>query len=84
MITHAWRERTEEGELRFVRAQKHGGRWRLHSRLKSEEEWTRHDPMELHDLESLRDVLWRKYQRKRLPFGDVAQIDELIAECKKV
>ena len=28
---------------------------------------------------SLRDLLWRKYQRRRTPFEDVQQIDELIA-----
>jgi hypothetical protein len=28
----------------------------------------------------LRDILWRKYQRKRLPYEDVAAVDELIRQ----
>jgi hypothetical protein len=34
----------------------------------------------LEDLEELRDILWRKYQRKRLPHDDVVSIDAIIAE----
>lgn len=78
MISHAWRERTRDGELRFVRASKHGGVWMVQSRLKSEELWTTHDPVDLGDLEQLRDLLQRKYQRRRVPFEDIQQIDELI------
>jgi len=64
--------------LRFVRATKHGRVWTVQSRLKSEEHWTIHDPVDLSHLRQLRDLLWRKYQRKRVPFEDVQQIDELI------
>jgi hypothetical protein len=77
---HEWRERTEDGEIRFVRASKHGGAWGIQSRLKSEEHWTAHDPIELSDLEQLRDLIWRKYQRRRASYEDVQQIDDLIAD----
>ena len=81
MITHAWRERTEDGELRFVRATKHGAAWTLQSKLKSEEHWTMHDPIGLDDLNQLRDVIQRKYQRRRATLADMQHIDDLIAEA---
>ena len=31
-------------------------------------------------LVELRDIIWRKYQRKRLPWDDVAAIDKLIRD----
>ena len=79
MIRHEWRERTSEGEVRFVRADKHGGIWQLQARLKSEETWTRLDPPPVEDLHQLRDVLWRKYQRRRASIEDVRQVEDLIA-----
>lgn len=77
MTKHEWKENTEEG-LRFYRANFHGRHWTLSSRLKEEEDWTPHDPMRLEDLLLLRDVLWRKYQRRRLPYKQVEQIDRMI------
>ena len=79
MTKHEWRDREEDGELRFFRASKHGANWRLQSRLKSEDTWTTLDPIPMDNLVQLRDLLWRKYQRKRARFEDVCQIDELIA-----
>ena len=32
------------------------------------------------DLLELRDILWRKYQRKRLPHDDVASIERMLRE----
>ena len=80
MTRYEWRERSEDGELRFLRATVHGGRWTLHSHLKSEEEWTAHDPIPRADLKTLRDLLRRKYQRRRASFEDVQQIDALLED----
>ena len=79
---HVWKTRTEEGEKREVRAERFGGRWRFQAKLKSEERWTYYDVPSLEDLDELRDILWRKYQRKRLPHDDVASIDAMIAEMR--
>ena len=79
---HVWKTRTEEGEKREVRAERFGGRWRFQAKLKSEERWTYYDVPSLEDLDELRDILWRKYQRKRLPYDDVASIDAMIAEMR--
>lgn len=78
MQSHEWRERTDEGELRLVRARHHGGRWRLQSRLRSAEGWSDHEPPLLEDLLALRDVLDRKYRRGRVPHELRAEVDALI------
>jgi hypothetical protein len=77
---HEWRSSTAEGERRDIRAEKFGGRWRIQARLKGEEAWTYYDVPLLEDLAELREVLWRKYQRKRLPHEDIETIERLIKE----
>ncbi len=77
---HVWKTTIEEGEKREVRAERFGGQWRFQSKVKSAEEWTYFDVPSLEDLVELRDVLWRKYQRKRLPWDDIASIDGMIIE----
>ncbi len=59
-----------------MRAEKFGKKWRLQAKLKSEERWTYYDEPLLPDLIELREVLFRKYQRKHLSFEDVAAIEK--------
>jgi hypothetical protein len=75
---HIWKATTADGEKREVRAEKFGKRWRFQAKLKSEDRWTYFDDPPIEDLIALRDVLWRKYQRKHLAWEDIAAIDELI------
>ena len=82
MKKHEWRERTEDGEVRLVTASRHAGKWQLQSRLKTETEWTKFPKISLEDLESLREIIWNKYQRSRVPHGHVLEIDKLIANAK--
>ena len=77
---HTWKTTTEEGEKREVRAEKFGKRWRLQAKVKGEENWTYYDDPLLPDLLELRDVLWRKYQRKHLSWEDVEAVDKLIRD----
>lgn len=77
---HGWTERTADGEKREVRAVKFGGRWRLQAKLKGDAEWTYYDPPLRTDLESLRDILYRKYQRRRASYEDVLSVDKLLQE----
>lgn len=77
---HIWKHRTEEGEKREVRAIKFGGVWRIQSKLKSDAAWTYHDEPPLEDLRELRDVLFRKYQRRRAAHEDVVLIEKMIRE----
>lgn len=77
---HAWTQRTDDGEKREVRAVKNQGRWRLQSKLKHEEVWIYHEVPLRADLEELRDILWRKYQRRRASHEDVLLADKMLAE----
>ncbi len=75
MTEYEWRERTPDGTRlywagRFARA------WRIETRLKAEEGWTRLEPpFDPAVLVALRDVLWARYQRRKLPFEVVREID---------
>ena len=78
MQRHSWRERTDEG-IRFYRASHHGSTWTLQSQLKGED-WEDHDPITEEEWRKLRDVLWRKYQRRRCPWEFIAKIDAMLEE----
>lgn len=82
MKKHEWREKTEDGETRLVTATRHAGKWQLQSRLKSEDEWTKFPSIALDDLETLLDVIEKKYQRNRVPHEHVREIETLIAAAK--
>lgn len=82
MKKHEWRENTDEGETRLVSASRHGGKWQLKSRLKSEPDWTEFPAISLEDLETLREVLLKKYRRRRVPHEQVLEIDALIEAAK--
>jgi hypothetical protein len=77
---HVWKSTTAEGEKREVRAEKFGGRWKLQAKIEGAEEWTYYPSPSLEDLAELRDVLWRKYQRKKLPYEDITTVERMIVE----
>jgi hypothetical protein len=77
---HIWTEKDEEGRKREVRATKFGGVWRLQAKLKDDTEWTYYDVPLLEDLLALKDIVFRKYQRRRASAEDVASVDTLIKE----
>ena len=77
---HVWKSRTEDGEKREVRAEKFGKKWRVQAQLASGDHWTYYDVPLLEDLIALRDVLWRKYQRKHLSWEDVAVVEKMILD----
>ncbi|MDP0492555.1 MAG: hypothetical protein Q7Q71_16030 [Verrucomicrobiota bacterium JB023] len=82
MVRHTWRDRDEEG-LIFFKATHHGGRWTLESQRKGDEEWTTHDPIKREEWEAMRDVLFRKYQRKRCPWKLIENIDKVLEKMKE-
>src|ERR1043166_3301071 len=75
---HIWKEKDAEGRKREVRVTKFGGVWRFQAKYADESEWTYYDRPLLDDLRALRDVVFRKYQRRRASAEDVASIDKLI------
>jgi len=77
---HIWTERDEHGSKREVRATRFGGVWRLQAKTASDLDWTYYERPLLQDLLALKDVLDRKYQRRRASSEDVASVEKLIAE----
>ena len=77
---HIWTEKDEEGRKREVRATKFGGKWRLQAKRSDETEWTYYDPPLFDDLLKLKEIIGRKYQRRRASADDVESIDRLIGE----
>ena len=77
MQKHEWREE-KDGEQMVWRAEIHGDRWKVMSRPKKEEDWTRYDPIPLEIWKKLREVLWNKYQRNRCPHKFIVAIDKII------
>ena len=80
---HIWKEKDRQGRKREVRAIKFGGKWKLQAKTADDLHWTYYDVPLLDDLLTLRDVLWRKYQRRRAAAEDVAAVDKLIAEQRR-
>ena len=80
---HEWRVRDENGARRWYRGYWDSRAWRFASLEVDAERW---EPVENPDLEiwkGLRDVIWRKYQRKRLPYKFVERLDAIIAELEE-
>ena len=77
---HIWTERDEHGTKREVRATKFGGMWRLQAKTSGELDWTYYERPLLADLLALKDILFRKYQRRRASSEDVASVEKLIAD----
>lgn len=84
MEAHTWKERTEDGVIVY-RACHHAGKWKLESSpkvgrsLRDDVDWT---PVEMtrEYWVTLRDLLWRKYQRKRCPWHFIEKIDKLLED----
>jgi hypothetical protein len=76
---HEWNEETEEG-IRVYKAVYFAREWRFASSMKG----SRRAPMQWEDIDdvttehwqALRDVLFRKYQRKRCPWKFIEAIDK--------
>lgn len=79
MESHEWKDRDEEGQRRFYRANYQGGRWRiLTTTMKRDPVWDIVENPSTEIWEAVRDVVWKKYQRKRLPWDRVAEIDRML------
>jgi hypothetical protein len=77
---HIWTDRNQDGRKREVRATKFGRAWRLQAKVAGDLDWTYYDRPLLEDLLTLKDILARKYQRRRASVEDVASIEKLIQE----
>ena len=77
---HIWTEKDPDGRKREVRATKFGGVWRLQSKIAGEADWAYYDIPLLEDLLMLKQIVERKYRRRRASAEDVASVEELISE----
>lgn len=77
---HIWMDKDEEGQKREVRATKFGGAWKLQAKVVGDLNWTYYDRPLLEDLLVLKEILVRKYQRRRASIEDVASIEKLIQQ----
>jgi hypothetical protein len=77
---HIWTHRDEHGSRREVRATRFGGIWRLQAKTVDDADWTYYARPLLEDLSTLKEILLRKYQRRRASIEDVASVEKLIAE----
>jgi hypothetical protein len=75
---HIWTEKDRHGKKREVRATKFGGVWRFQSKNAGETEWAYYHTPPLQDLLHLKEIIARKYQRRRASFEDVVSINKLI------
>ena len=80
---HIWTERDEQGSKREVRATRFGGVWRLRSKTAGDLDWTYYERPLLEDLLALKEILARKYQRRRASNEDVVSVEKLIAYQKE-
>ena len=77
---HRWRERNRHGRKREVRATRFGGAWRFQAKTAGDLDWTYYKRPLLEDLLALKEILVRKYQRRRASSDDLASIEKLIGE----
>ncbi len=77
---HIWTEKDEDGRQREVRATKFGGRWRPQAKTADQAAWTYFESPRLEDLLKLKEIIVRKYRRRRASADDVASVDKLISD----
>jgi len=77
---HIWTHRNQHGTKREVRATKFGGVWRLQAKTAGDLDWTYYERPLPEDLLALKEILVRKYQRRRASAEDVASVEKLIAD----
>jgi len=74
---HRWILKNEDGLRTEWQATKFAGRWEFKQRLPDSESWETVKNPSSDLLSEFRDVLWRKYQRRRCPYEDVVAIERL-------
>ena len=79
---HEWHERDEDGVMHIFRASWNSREWMFEVTTKKDPDWHEVAVPTLEMLEALRDVLWRKYQRSRLPWRFVEDLDAKILKMK--
>ncbi|MCX6959754.1 MAG: hypothetical protein ACOYOI_08370 [Chthoniobacterales bacterium] len=81
---HEWTLRDEDGVKREIRVIKEAGLFRFQTKRSDAAMWTYYDNKKTKppaaDVESLIEVLERKYQRKRTPYSDLLLAKKMLAD----
>ena len=77
---HIWTEKDADGRKREVRVTKFGGVWRFQAKFAGESDWTYYERPLLEDLLTLKDVIFRKYQRRRASAEDLQSVEKLLRQ----
>lgn len=78
MESHEWADKTG-GEKTYYRANYIGGRWTIMTtNMKRNPVWEDLREVPATVWHELRDIVFNKYQRKRLPWERVAEIDRIL------
>ena len=81
---HIWTEKDAEGRKREVRVTKFGGVWRFQAKQAGELEWTYYERPLMEDLLQLKDIIFRKYQRRRASAEDLQSVEKLVREYARM
>ena len=84
MESFSWQSRNEDGEKVIYVAEYFGGWWQLTATPKvsrARQDEVKPEPAEFTEdaWRELRDLLWRKYQRRRVSWDMVQHIDDILA-----
>ncbi|MGH8093594.1 MAG: hypothetical protein ACREIF_09000 [Chthoniobacterales bacterium] len=63
-----------------MRVTKFGGQWKFQAKFRDEDDWTYYDVPLIDDLRELRDIIFRKYQRRRASAEDFAAVDKMLRD----
>lgn len=80
---HEWHEnrpREEGGGKRYTRARWDSRQWQFSILEPEFEDWRRIEQPGVEEYRALREVLWRKYQRKRVPFKFLEGVDAILRD----
>ena len=81
---HEWTLRDEDGVKREIRVIKEASLFRFQTKRSDAAIWTYYDNKKTKppaaDVESLIEVLERKYQRKRTPYSDLLLAKKMLAD----
>jgi len=84
---HEWIVRDEDGVKREIRVIKEAGLFRFQTKRADAETWTYFDNKKTRpsapDVESLIEVLERKYQRKRTPYSDLLLARKMLSDLPR-
>ncbi|MBA3606979.1 MAG: hypothetical protein H0W43_00460 [Chthoniobacterales bacterium] len=59
---------------------KFGGNWKFQAKFREDEKWTYYDVPLIDDLRELRDIIFRKYQRRRASAEDFADVEKMLRD----